>query len=81
MPAAPQNAKQLLEGLAKIWTDKPGGRTRQIQMQCTSGLLRWAREEQLLGEGWDPPQNLATDVGRSRSGHARGLLPRDTLDV
>jgi hypothetical protein len=34
MPAPPQNAKQLLEGLAKIWADKPGGRTRQIQMQC-----------------------------------------------
>ncbi|MCT0228406.1 hypothetical protein KQ300_09455 [Synechococcus sp. CS-1331] len=40
MPAPPQNAKQLLEGLAKIWADKPGGRTRQIQMQCTTALLR-----------------------------------------
>ena len=30
--APPQNAKQLLETLARIWTDKPGGRTRQIQI-------------------------------------------------
>jgi hypothetical protein len=67
MPSPPQNAKQLLEGLAKIWADKPGGRTRQIQMQCTTALLRWAREEQRLGEEWEPPQNLATYVGRSRS--------------
>lgn len=43
MPAPPQNSKQLLEGLAKIWADKPGGRTRQIQMQCPTALLRWAR--------------------------------------
>jgi integrase len=70
MPAPPQNAKQLLEGLAKIWADKPGGRTRQIQMQCTTALLRWAREEQRLGEEWDPPQNLATYVGRSRTPQA-----------
>ena len=70
MPAPPQNAKQLLEGLAKIWADKPGGRTRQIQMQCTTALLRWAREEERLGEEWDPPQNLATYVGRSRTPQA-----------
>jgi len=70
MPAPPQTAKQLLEGLAKIWADKPGGRTRQIQMHCPTALLRWAREEQRLGEDWEPPQNLATYVGRSRSPQA-----------
>ena len=31
--APPQNAQQLLETLARIWADKPGGRTRQIQIQ------------------------------------------------
>ena len=40
--APPQNAKQLLETLARIWADKPGGRTRQIQIQSTAALLRWA---------------------------------------
>jgi integrase len=67
MPSPPQNAKQLLEGLARIWADKPGGRTRQIQMQCTTALLRWAIGDQRLGEEWEPPQNLATYVGRSRT--------------
>ena len=52
MPGPLQHAPQLLEGLAKIWADKPGGRTRQIQMPCTTALLRWAREEQRLGEEW-----------------------------
>jgi hypothetical protein len=33
--APPQNAKQLLETLTRIWADKPGGRTRQIQIQLT----------------------------------------------
>lgn len=45
----PQNAKQLLQILARIWADKPGGRTRQIQIQSTAGLLRWAVAERRLG--------------------------------
>ena len=36
----PQNVKQLLETLARIWADKPGGLIRQIQMQSTVALLR-----------------------------------------
>ena len=65
--APPQNAKQLLEALARIWADKPGGRTRQIQIQSTAALLRWAVAEQRLGEDWEPPQDLAVFVGRSRA--------------
>ena len=66
----PQNAKQLLETLARIWADKPGGRTRQIQIQSTSALLRWAVAERRLGEDWEPPQDLAVFVGRSRAAKA-----------
>lgn len=62
----PQNAKQLLETLARIWADKPGGRTRQIQIQSTAALLRWAVADRRLGEDWEPPQDLAVFVGRSR---------------
>lgn len=36
--APPQNAKQLLENLARIWADKPGGRTRQIPIESTAAL-------------------------------------------
>ncbi|MFO8237895.1 MAG: hypothetical protein R6U00_06495, partial [Prochlorococcaceae cyanobacterium] len=70
LPSPPQNAKQLLEGLARLWADKPGGRTRQIQMQITSALLRWAITEGRLGEEWDPPQDLTIYVGRSRAPQA-----------
>ncbi len=68
--APPQNAKQLLETLARIWADKPGGRTRQIQIQSTAALLRWALAERRLGEDWEPPQDLAVFVGRSRAAKA-----------
>jgi|688.fasta_scaffold11577_15 integrase len=70
VPAPPQNAKQLLETLARIWADKPGGRTRQIQIQLTAALLRWAVAERRLGEDWKPPQDLAVFVGRSRAAKA-----------
>lgn len=70
VPALPQNAKQLLETLARIWADKPGGRTRQIQIQSTAALLRWAVAERRLGEDWEPPQDLAVFVGRSRAAKA-----------
>ncbi len=66
----PQNAKQLLATLARIWADKPGGRTRQIQIQSTSALLHWAVAERRLGEDWEPPQDLAVFVGRSRAAKA-----------
>ena len=69
-PYPPQNAKQLLEALARIWADKPGGRTRQIQIQTTAALLRWAVGERQLAEDWDPPQDLAVFVGRSRAAKA-----------
>ena len=68
--APPQNAKQLLETLARIWADKPGGRTRQIQIQSTAALLRWAVAERRLGEDWEPPQDLAVFVGRSHAAKA-----------
>ena len=68
--APPQSAKQLLETLARIWADKPGGRTRQIQIQSTTALLRWAVAERRLGEDWEPPQDLTVFVGRSRAAKA-----------
>jgi hypothetical protein len=69
-PDPPQNAKQLLEGLARIWAVKPGRRTRQIQIQSTAALLRWAVAERRLGEDWEPPQGLTVFVGRSRAAKA-----------
>ncbi|MCT0198298.1 hypothetical protein KQ313_01135 [Synechococcus sp. CS-1325] len=67
MLIAPQNAKQLMEALVRIWADKPGGRTRQIQIRLTAALLRWGVAERRLGEDLEPPQDLAVFVGRSRA--------------
>ena len=47
------------------------GRThRQIQIQSTAALLRWAVADRRLGEDWEPPQDLAVFVGRSRAAKA-----------
>jgi integrase len=47
-----------------------GGRTRQIQIQSTAALLRWGVAERRMGEDWEPPQDLAVFVGRSRAAKA-----------
>jgi integrase len=67
----PRSAAQLLDRLTLHWADKPGGRTRQIQMQATSALLRWAVAQGLLpATHWEPPTDLSPFVGRSRSAKA-----------
>jgi integrase len=67
----PRSATQLLDRLTLHWADKPGGRTRQIQMQATSALLRWAvAQGQLPAASWEPPTDLSPFVGRSRSAKA-----------
>ena len=67
----PQSATQLLDRLTLHWADKPGGRTRQIQMQATSALLRWAvAQGELAATRWEPPTDLSSFVGRSRSAKA-----------
>ena len=67
----PRNASQLLDRLTLHWADKPGGRTRQIQMQATSALLRWAvTQGQLTATSWEPPTDLSPFVGRSRTAKA-----------
>jgi integrase len=67
----PRSATQLLDRLTLHWADKPGGRTRQIQMQATSALLRWAvAQDQLPATQWEPPTDLSPFVGRSRSAKA-----------
>jgi len=67
----PRSATQLLDRLTLHWADKPGGRTRQIQMQATSALLRWAvAQGQLTAASWEPPTDLSPFVGRSRSAKA-----------
>ena len=69
-PRPSRDARQLLDRLTHHWPDKPGGRTRQIQMQSTSALLRWAVATGHLGATWEPPRDLRPFVGRSRAARA-----------
>jgi len=67
----PQSPTQLLDRLTLHWADKPGGRTRQIQVQATAAMLRWAVAQGELGAArWEPPTDLSSFVGRSRSAKA-----------
>lgn len=63
---APADAMELFEAVANRWGDRPGCRTRQIQVQYTAALLRWLVQQGQLGQEWSPPQDLAAYVGRSR---------------
>jgi integrase len=62
----PKEADALLRLTAKQWAERPGCRTRQLQVQYTSALLRWLVQQGCLGQVWDPPQDLGSFIGRSR---------------
>lgn len=63
VPIPPQIAKQLLESLARIWAEKPGGRRRT--WRCSwgdpvlrkSSRLRWKSSPSLL---WCGPSQMPT---------------------
>lgn len=40
-PPAARDATQLLEAQADLWSQRPGCRTRRLQIQHTAALLRW----------------------------------------
>jgi len=65
-PPPARDATQLLEAQADLWSQRPGCRTRRLQIQCTAALLRWAISQKLLPVQWAPPPDLSTIIGRSR---------------
>jgi integrase len=65
-PPSPRDAKHLLEAQADLWRQRPGCRTRRLQIQYTAALLRWGVSEGLLPAQWAPPPDLASTIGRSR---------------
>jgi integrase len=66
----PNNGKQLLEAIADPWKATPGCRGRQIQVQQTAALLRWAVDAERLPPDWAPPLDLLPYVGRKRKAKA-----------
>lgn len=69
-PPAARDATQLLEAQADLWSQRPGCRTRRLQIQYTAALLRWAISQKLLPAPWAPPPDLSTIIGRSRESRA-----------
>ena len=69
-PPSPRDAKHLLEAQADLWRQRPGCRTRRLQIQYTAALLRWGVSEGLLPAQWAPPPDLASTIGRSRESKA-----------
>ncbi|MFO7629689.1 MAG: hypothetical protein R6W06_09300 [Prochlorococcaceae cyanobacterium] len=62
----PEDADALLRLTAGQWAERPGCRTRQLQVQNTAALLRWLVQQGRLGQAWDPPRDLGPFIGRSR---------------
>jgi hypothetical protein len=69
-PPAARDALQLLEAQADLWSQRPGCRTRRLQIQYTAALLRWAVNQKLLPAQWASPPDLSTIIGRSRESRA-----------
>ena len=69
-PPVVRDATQLLEAQADQWSQRPGCRTRRLQIQYTAALLRWAVSQKLLPAPWAPPPELSTFIGRSRENRA-----------
>jgi integrase len=69
-PPAARDATQLLEAQADLWSQRPGCRTRRLQIQYTAALLRWAVSQKALPSQWAPPPDLSTIIGRSRESRA-----------
>jgi hypothetical protein len=58
--AQPGDAVQLLELQAAHWRDRPGCRSRRLQVQTSAAFLRWAVSQRLLGGEWTPPPQLSS---------------------
>ena len=61
-----EDADALLRLTAEQWAERPGCRTRQLQVQYTAALLRWLVQQDYLPEAWMPSQDLGPYIGRSR---------------
>jgi integrase len=62
----PTNPRELLEAVTARWSDQPGSRGRQMQVQQTAALLRWGVDNGTLALEWAPPLDLDRFVGRKR---------------
>jgi integrase len=68
----PRDAKALLSGLRDRYGGAPGSRGRQLRMQYTAQLLRFAVSELGAPDRWMPPAVLKPYVGKAGAGIGYG---------
>ena len=70
--SAPKTGKQLLQGLVDQFGGTPGSRGRQVRLQQTAQLLRFAVEETGAEQRWLPPASIRELVGAKPAAHIAG---------
>ena len=68
----PRDAKTLLSRLRDRHGGPPGSRSRQLRMQYTAQLLRFAVSEMGAPDRWTPPSDLKPFVGKAGAGVGNG---------
>lgn len=68
----PRDAKALLSRLRDSYGGAPGSRARQLRIQYTSQLLRFAVNELGAQERWVPPSDLKQFIGKPSSDNGFG---------
>ena len=68
----PRDAKTLLGAIRDVFGGSPGSRGRQLRIQYTAQLLRFAVTELGVPDRWLPPSDLKAFVGKATKGVANG---------
>jgi len=71
----PRDGRALLAALRDRCGGEPGSRARQLRMQYTSQLLRFAVTELGAAERWLPPESLTPFVGKAQEKDQQGATP------
>ena len=68
----PRDAKTLLGSIRDVFGGSPGSRARQLRVQYTAQLLRFAVAELGVPDRWLPPADLKPFVGKASQGAVKG---------
>lgn len=68
----PRDSKTLLSALRDEFGGQPGSRSRQLRIQYTCQLLRFAVKELGVSDRWSPPDDLLPYIGKPAAGVGTG---------
>ena len=68
----PRDSKALLSALRDEYGGQPGSRSRQLRIQYTCQLLRFAVKDLGVSNRWSPPDDLLPFIGKPASGIGLG---------